>query len=45
MNRLYTGDSAPHFDLTDQNNASVRLSDFSGKRLFLYFFPKADTSG
>lgn len=45
MNRLHTGDSAPHFDLKDQNNKQIRLSDFAGKRLFLYFFPKADTSG
>jgi peroxiredoxin Q/BCP len=45
MKRLNSGDKAPHFDLKDQNSKHVRLSDFTGKRLFLYFYPKANTSG
>jgi peroxiredoxin Q/BCP len=45
MNKLKIGDKAPHFDLADQNGQYVRLSDFKGKKLFLYFFPKANTSG
>jgi peroxiredoxin Q/BCP len=45
MKTLKIGDKAPHFDLEDQNGQNVRLSDFKGKKLFLYFFPKANTSG
>ena len=45
MNRLNSKDRAPVFDLKDQNGQNVRLSDFSGKKLFLYFYPKANTSG
>jgi thioredoxin-dependent peroxiredoxin len=45
MKTLNAGDKAPGFDLEDQNGQHVRLSDFSGKKLFLYFFPKANTSG
>jgi len=45
MKTLNTGDKAPRFDLEDQNGQNVRLSDFAGKKLFLYFFPKANTSG
>jgi peroxiredoxin Q/BCP len=45
MTTLEIGDKAPGFDLKDQNGRKVRLSDFSGKKMFLYFFPKANTSG
>jgi len=45
MKTLNSGDTAPHFDLKDQNGQNVRLSDFAGKKLFLYFYPKANTSG
>ena len=45
MKTLNTGDKAPRFDLKDQNGQNVRLSDFEGKKLFLYFYPKANTSG
>ena len=45
MKTLNTGDKAPRFDLEDQNGQNVRLSDFVGKKLFLYFYPKANTSG
>ncbi|MGD8770880.1 MAG: redoxin domain-containing protein [Desulfobacterales bacterium] len=45
MKKLKPKDNAPGFDLKDQNGHNVRLSDFSGKKLFLYFYPKANTSG
>jgi peroxiredoxin Q/BCP len=45
MKTLSSKDTAPHFDLKDQDGRNVRLSDFKGKKLFLYFYPKANTSG
>ena len=45
MKTLNPKDNAPFFDLKDQNGQNVRLSDFAGKELFLYFYPKANTSG
>ncbi len=45
MKTLKPKDNAPFFDLKDQNGQNVRLSDFAGKKLFLYFYPKANTSG
>jgi peroxiredoxin Q/BCP len=45
MKTLNSKDKAPHFELKDQNGHNVALSDFTGKRLFLYFYPKANTSG
>jgi peroxiredoxin Q/BCP len=39
------GDIAPDFELPDQNGKLVKLSDFSGKTVVLYFYPKADTPG
>jgi thioredoxin-dependent peroxiredoxin len=39
------GKRAPAFKLADQDGATVRLSDFKGKRVVLYFYPKADTPG
>ena len=45
MAHLQSGDKAPQFELSDQNNVTVKLSDFSGKKLLIYFYPKADTPG
>jgi peroxiredoxin Q/BCP len=45
MKTLNSKDKAPHFNLKDQNGRNVQLTDFTGKKLFLYFFPKANTSG
>lgn len=45
MKTLNSKDRAPYFDLKDQNGRNVRLTDFTGKKLFLYFYPKANTSG
>lgn len=45
MIRLKTGDKAPGFKLLDQDNNEVQLTDFTGKKVLLYFYPKADTPG
>jgi peroxiredoxin Q/BCP len=45
MNSLIEGDSAPDFSGIDQNGNQLKLSDFSGKKLILYFYPKDDTPG
>jgi peroxiredoxin Q/BCP len=39
------GDTAPDFTLTDDKGGSVSLSDFRGKKVVVYFYPKADTPG
>jgi peroxiredoxin Q/BCP len=39
------GDQAPDFELPDQDGRAVKLSDFHGQMLVLYFYPKADTPG
>lgn len=42
---LNEGDKAPNFKGKDQNGNDVKLGDFKGKRLVLYFYPKDDTPG
>jgi peroxiredoxin Q/BCP len=42
---LAPGDPAPPFDLPDQHGTAVRLEDFRGRRLLVYFYPEADTPG
>lgn len=42
---LTVGTKAPDFTLSDQNGAEVRLSDFLGKKIVLYFYPKDNTPG
>ena len=39
------GDKAPDFELPDQDGRAVKLGDYSGQMLVLYFYPKADTPG
>ena len=39
------GKSAPDFELTSDSGESVKLSDFRGKPVVLYFYPKDDTPG
>src|SRR5215510_1607486 len=45
MAKLAVGDKAPAFALKDQNGKTVRLSGFKGRRVVVYFYPKADTPG
>jgi peroxiredoxin Q/BCP len=42
---LKPGDKAPAFALKDQHGKTVRLSQFKGRKLVVYFYPKADTPG
>lgn len=39
------GEMAPEFQLPDANGKQIALTDFRGKRVILYFFVKANTSG
>ena len=39
------GDQAPDFELPDQDGRAVKLSDFHGSPVAIYFYPKADTPG
>jgi peroxiredoxin Q/BCP len=39
------GDKAPDFELPDQDGRVVKLSDFRGQPVVVYFYPKADTPG
>jgi peroxiredoxin Q/BCP len=45
MPQLKPGDQAPSFDLVDQQGQAVKLADFKGKKVLLFFYPKALTSG
>jgi len=42
---IQAGEKAPEFELPDQDGETVRLSDFRGCPVVLYFYPKADTPG
>lgn len=42
---LQIGDAAPQFTLSDKDKNTVSLSDFLGKRVVLYFYPKDNTPG
>jgi peroxiredoxin Q/BCP len=37
------GEQAPDFELPDQDGRPVKLSDFRGQQVVVYFYPKADT--
>jgi peroxiredoxin Q/BCP len=39
------GDIAPDFELPDQDGRAVKLSDFRGRPVVVYFYPKASTRG
>ena len=45
MAQLEVGKRAPAFTLVDQRGKKVKLSDFKGKPVVVYFYPKADTPG
>src|SRR6201996_7232776 len=45
MSKLKDGDKAPDFTAKDQNGNSISLSDYKGKTVILYFYPKDDTPG
>lgn len=45
MSALQVGDLAPDFTATTDDGATVSLSDYRGKRVVLYFYPKDDTPG
>lgn len=42
---LQVGEKAPLFEAKDQNGNVVKLTDFQGKKIVLYFYPKDDTPG
>ncbi len=42
---LEVGQKAPDFTLQDQDGAPVKLSSFKGKRVVVFFYPKASTPG
>ena len=43
--KLRRGDAAPDFELLDDKGSKVKLSDYRGKRVVVYFYPKDDTPG
>ncbi len=45
MTHLKEGDKAPNFEGLNQNEEIIKLSDFSGKKVILYFYPKDMTPG
>ena len=45
MARLDEGTKAPPFTLEDQDGKTVKLSDFKGRKVVVYFYPKDDTPG
>jgi len=45
MTTLKVGDTAPNFEALDEQGNLVKLSDYKGKKLVLFFYPKASTPG
>jgi thioredoxin-dependent peroxiredoxin len=45
MSQLKEGSKAPMFEGIDQDGKTVKLTDFTGKKVILYFYPKDNTSG
>jgi len=43
MTTLKTGDKAPNFNSVDQDGNTISLSDYKGKKLVVFFYPKANT--
>ncbi|MCM4163283.1 MULTISPECIES: thioredoxin-dependent thiol peroxidase [unclassified Arenibacter] len=45
MKTLKVGDRVPEFSAHDENGNIIKLSDYSGKKLIVFFYPKANTPG
>ncbi|WP_422090724.1 thioredoxin-dependent thiol peroxidase [Tenacibaculum ovolyticum] len=45
MTTLKIGDKAPNFESVDEKGNVIKLSDYKGKKLVLFFYPKASTPG
>ena len=45
MSLLAVGEKAPNFSVQDHTGKQVSLSDYHGKHVILWFYPKADTPG
>ena len=45
MKTLKIGDKVPSFSATDQDGNTINLSDYSGKKLIVFFYPAANTPG
>lgn len=45
MTHLKVGDKAPEFEALDQSGNTIKSSDYNGKKLVLFFYPKASTPG
>ena len=45
MNTLKVGDKVPEFTAQDEKGNSIKLSDYRGKKLVVFFYPKANTPG
>ena len=45
MNILKVGDKVPNFSSVDQHGNKINLTDFSGKKLIVFFYPRANTPG
>jgi len=45
MNMLKVGDKVPDFSAKDQDGNTINLSDYKGKKLIVFFYPKANTPG
>ncbi|HJS27799.1 MAG TPA: thioredoxin-dependent thiol peroxidase [Actinomycetota bacterium] len=45
MSDLEPGTAAPDFELADQRGQTVRLREFRGRKVLVYFYPEADTPG
>jgi peroxiredoxin Q/BCP len=45
MTHLKVGDNAPNFSALDQDGNTITLSDYKGKKIVVFFYPKASTPG
>lgn len=45
MTELHVGDTAPDFEALTDEGEMVKLSDYQGQKVLLYFYPKDNTSG